>query len=557
MPRLARRAYAGSGMRYWLRLLRRPAALDAGLAALLAALSVWVVWQLLYPPGISATKLGYQSGSPQQLHWHAVGWLAVVCAELAVLPARRRLPVTVLAVTLGLAVAHSLLLPVTPAPADLAVAIAVYTVASARSRTVSAGATAAGLLLAAGLDTLLVAVTASGSKALGGVWPVKSASLAVPVLVLAAAWLAGDSARTRRAYIAEVERRAADAERDLGRQAELAAAAERERISRELHDVIAHALSVMVIQAQGAGSALRRRQPGETGEALDAIVTTGRGALAETRRLLGVVRRPAGAEPELATQPRLGDLPALAARVRHAGTPVQLRVTGTVRPLADSIELSAYRIIQEALTNTMKHGGPGATAVVGAHYADTELIIEITDDGDRRVPADRPLRRATIDAERAVDSRGRDGARGPGGDPPGGHGLAGMRARVAMLGGELAAGPRNGPGFRVRARLPVAGSALLAAAAHRAIHRGRARVRVALARGVRRAHRAGTRGAHADRARPGQRGDRAAAVPQRGDGQDAREPCARQARPAGPATGGHPRLRGRPGPCRPGQRLDR
>jgi len=392
MPRLARRAYAGSGMRYWLRLLRRPAALDAGLAALLAALSVWVVWQLLYPPGISATKLGYQSGSPQQLHWHAVGWLAVVCAELAVLPGRRRLPVTVLAVTLGLAVAHSLLLPVTPAPADLAVAIAVYTVASARSRTVSAGATAAGLLLAAGLDTLLVAVTASGSKALGGVWPVKSASLAVPVLVLAAAWLAGDSARTRRAYIAEVERRAA--------------AAERERISRELHDVIAHALSVMVIQAQGAGSALRRRQPGETGEALDAIVTTGRGALAETRRLLGVVRRPAGAEPELATQPRLGDLPALAARVRHAGTPVQLRVTGTVRPLADSIELSAYRIIQEALTNTMKHGGPGATAVVGAHYADTELIIEITDDGDRRVPADRPLRRATIDAERAVDSRG-------------------------------------------------------------------------------------------------------------------------------------------------------
>ena len=404
--------------------------LDAGLAALLAALSVLVVWPLLAPSGLSVMKLASEYGSAQLLHGRAVGWLAAVAAELVVLPARRRLPVAVLALTLGLAVTHSLLLPVTPAPADLAVALAVYTVASARPRLVSAAATAVGLLLAAGLDTLVVAGTGPRqAKALTVAWQGKPASMAVPALVLAAAWLAGDSARSRRAYIAEVERRAADAERDVGRQAELAAAAERERITRELHDVIAHALSVMVIQAQGAGSALRRRRAAETGEALDAIVSTGRSALAETRRLLGVVRRPA--EPELAPQPGLGDLAALAARVRRAGTPVELYVTGMARPLADGIELSAYRIIQEALTNTMKHGGPGAAASVRVHYAAAELTVEITDDGPRP-----------------------DGAR-PGDGAPGGQGLAGMRARVAMLGGELTTGPRDGAGFRVHARLPL------------------------------------------------------------------------------------------------------
>ena len=443
-------------------LLRQPATLDVSLAALLAALSVLAVWRLIDPAGLALIKLRYQFGPPQLLHWRTLGWLAVVSVELGVLPFRRRFPLTVLAVTMAMTAAHSLLLPGAPTPADLAVAIAVYTVASARPRPVSACAAIADLTIAAGLYELLLAMTGFGTKDVGTIWAVKPAGLAVPVLVLAAAWLAGDSARTRRAYIAEVERRAADAERDLGRLAELAAAAERERITRELHDVIAHALSVMVIQAQGAGSALRRRQAAEAGEALDALVTPGRGARAETRRLLGVVRRPATAEPELAPQPGLGDLPALIARVRRAGTPVQLRVTGTVRPVADGTELSAYRIIQEALTNTMKHADPGVTAVIGVHYAATELIVEITDDGDRRVLGNHPGRPGSIDAERAVASRGRDGVQALGGDAPGGHGLAGMKARVAMLGGELIAGPRNGTGFRVRARLPVAESALLA-----------------------------------------------------------------------------------------------
>jgi hypothetical protein len=165
-------------------------------------------------------------------------------------------------------------------------------------------------------------------------------------------------------------------------------------------------------------------------------------------------------------QPGLGDLPALAARVRRAGTPIQLLVTGTIRPLADGIELSAYRIIQEALTNTMKHGGPGAAAVVAVHYAGTELAVEVTDDGGRAVPAG-PAGPATPDGPSPRDSgpgdrprgRGLAGAEGAGSaSRDHGHGLVGMAARVAMLGGELQAGPGNSAGFRVRARLPVPGS---------------------------------------------------------------------------------------------------
>jgi len=444
MPRRPGRAYAGLVTRTRLRrLLGRPAALDAGLAALLAALSVLAVWDLIGPDQAAATKLSYLYGSPQLLHLRLAGWLAAVSAMLGVLPLRRRFPLAVLGVTLVAGTAHSVLLPVPPAPADLAVAVAVYTVASVRSRLVSAVVTAAGLLLAVGLDALVLTATSGAGAAKAGTaaFLVKPASLAVPALVLAAAWLAGDSARSRRAYLAEVEQRAADAQRDLGRQAELAAAAERERITRELHDVIAHALSVMVIQAQGAGSALRRQQPAETGTALAAIVTTGRGALAETRRLLGVVRCPAGpggpdargsqGNLELAPQPGLADLAALAARVRGAGIAVELLVTGMVRPLDGGIELSAYRIVQEALTNTMKHGGPGAAASVVVRYAAAELTVEITDDGTGPVPA------APVPGSSA------------------GHGLAGMRARVAMLGGGLTAGPLDGSGFRVRAWLPL------------------------------------------------------------------------------------------------------
>jgi signal transduction histidine kinase len=404
-------------------------------AAVLAGLSAYPVWPTVFA---TTNKLGKIYGwPPQDLRWHVIGWFAATAAELAVLPLRRRLPVPVLVVTLTTAIVHGVLLPVGTSPADLAVAIAVYSVASTMPRLMSGSVVLACGLLAVGLDAWLVDRSGSQRKLLAG-WILKPSDLIVPAVVLAAAWIAGDSARTRRAYTAAAERRALDAERDRDQQAGLAAAAERDRITRELHDVIAHAISVMVIQAQGAGSALRLRQEGQAGEALDAIVTTGRGALAETRRVLGVVRRPDAAEPDLAPQPALGDLPALAAQVRHAGTPVQLLVTGEVRPLPGGIELSAYRIVQEALTNTMKHAGPAATATISVHYAGAELLVDITDNGN------------TYAERQVVPPLSHPNATGQGG-----HGLMGMRARVAMLGGELSAGPVPGAGFRVHARLPV------------------------------------------------------------------------------------------------------
>jgi signal transduction histidine kinase len=293
--------------------------------------------------------------------------------------------------------------------------------AAAKSRRVSLSALGGGI-------TLGVIAAAVVGKSLGAGWLMQPSSVTASGLALAAAWFAGDGIRARRAYLAEVERRASDAERDRDRRAELAVAAERSRITGELHDVIAHSLSVMVIQAQGAGSALRRSQQAQAGDALDAIVTTGRDALAETRRLLGVVRQPDDQEPVLAPQPSLAGLDRLIDQVRRAGTPVELRIEGIPRALAAGVELSAYRIIQEGLTNTMKHAGPSAEAAVRLSYGEADLVVEVADDG-------------CATASHAAR--------------PDGHGLTGMRARAAVLGGEVTAGPATTGGFRVRARLPL------------------------------------------------------------------------------------------------------
>jgi signal transduction histidine kinase len=421
------RIYAGPGMNLEMRLppLRPPAVLDAGLAVLLAVLSVLDGWQLLFPDPQTQQKVGYQLGSREALHWHGIVWLAAVAAEVAVLPLRRRYPVSVLMATVVFAAVHAPLLPVTPAPADLAVALAIYTVATALPRVTSAALVSGALLAVVSLEMTL---PSGGHGGKGGfLWTGTATATIVPALVLAAAWFAGDSTRSRRVYLADAVRRARDAERDRDQRAELAAAAERERITSELHDVIAHALSVIVIQAQGAAAALRGDQAGMTGEALDAIVSTGRDALAETRRVLGLIRGPA--DPELAPLPGLADLPRLVAAVREAGTPVRLNVTGQPRLLPEGLELSAYRIVQEALTNTMRHAGPGVTAEVTVTHSASCLVIEVSDHG-------------SADCPRTIH-------------PGSGRGLAGMRARAAMLNGELTAGPAPGGGFLVRASLPV------------------------------------------------------------------------------------------------------
>jgi signal transduction histidine kinase len=224
-----------------------------------------------------------------------------------------------------------------------------------------------------------------------------------------ACWLIGIVVRARRRAAA------------LRQQARGAVAAERARIARELHDIVAHHLSVVVLQAAAA-----RASGSPDTAALEKIEHSGRQALTEMRRLLGILRDP-HEETGLTPQPGIGDLAALADSVRGSGLPVHLVIDADHTGLPAAVSVSAYRIVQEALTNILKHAGP-AHAEVAVTCAGDAVTIEVTDDGT-----------------------------GPPASPahPGGHGLAGMRERAAILGGELAAGPRPGGGFAVQARLPL------------------------------------------------------------------------------------------------------
>ena len=244
------------------------------------------------------------------------------------------------------------------------------------------------------------------------------AAVALAFLQLLAFWLAGVFVHARRRAVSLAARSAA-----LQRQAEQATAAERARIARELHDIVAHHLSVIVLQAAGA-----RASGKPAGPTLEKIENSGRQALAETRRLLGVLRDP-DEEITLTPQPGIGELVALADSVRAAGVPVNLVISGDRGELPAAVDVSVYRIVQEALTNVLKHAGP-ARADVRVGCAEEAVTIEITDNGA-----------------------------GEPGDPApaGGHGLTGMRERAAIFGGELRAGPRPGGGFAVRARLPLGG----------------------------------------------------------------------------------------------------
>lgn len=305
-------------------------------------------------------------------------------------------------------------------PADLAVIILLYTLAAYRPRRVSVTGLAVCLLGSAAAVARLW--TPGRLTALD--WLLAgSITFAGPCLI---AWVMGDSMRYRRAYYAGLEDRAARLEAERDAQAQIAAATERARIARELHDVVAHHVSVMVVQADGAAYTLDR-DPGRAREALAAISGTGRQALAEMRRLLGVLRRDEGATgPGRAPLPGIAQLGELLEQARAAGLVVSLTVEGVPRALADGAGLAAYRIVQESLTNTRKHGGPQATAEVTLRYLEDALVLRIADSG--LGPA----------------------AEGDGG----GHGLSGMRERVAIYGGWVQAGPKVGGGFQVTARLP-------------------------------------------------------------------------------------------------------
>jgi signal transduction histidine kinase len=319
---------------------------------------------------------------------------------------RRRAPLSVAAVVMGALVFESLAVGSAPTQDAPLVGwlLAIYSVAAHSDR---AGALAGGALsLGAGL-----------------VW-MGIDDFFFPVVVFGGAWLAGRMVRQREVHAQVVEERSAALDRERVANARATAAEERARIARELHDVLSHSVSVMVVQAGAERMALGSDRAA-TGETLEAIERTGRQALIEMRRLLGMLR--VGGEPPAHTpQPTLAELDELVAQVREAGLPVELQVEGEPAALPLGVAVSAYRIVQEALTNVLKHAGPARAQVI-VRYAGRELELEIADDG-----------------------RGSAAVGGAG------HGLVGMRERVALYGGDFDAGASNGGGFVVRARLPLA-----------------------------------------------------------------------------------------------------
>ena len=379
----------------WLR--RHPKLVDGGLAAILAFVG-------------TATSMAANTLT------------AVPLAIALAVPVMFRRAYPIAAFAAGVAIgALQVLLNFRPSATDLVIVILLYTLAAYTPRRVSA----AGLAVCLVGSAVAVTQWKPDRLSLLNSLLVGSIMFAGPSLI---AWVLGDSMRYRRAYYSGLEGRAARLEAERDAQAQVAAAAERARIARELHDVVAHNVSVMVVQADGASYALLS-DPDRAREALTAIASTGRQALTEMRRMLGVLRRDEdGTEPGRAPLPGIGQLGELLDQTRASGLAVSFTVEGVPQPLPGGAALAAYRIVQESLTNTRKHGGPRATAQVTLRYLEDALVLRITDDGRGSAAAS-------------------DGA---------GHGLTGMRERVAIYGGWVQAGPRPSGGYHVTARLPLA-----------------------------------------------------------------------------------------------------
>jgi signal transduction histidine kinase len=260
---------------------------------------------------------------------------------------------------------------------------------------------------------------AVGTSHISGDSGARFGNFAFGLIICGGAWFAGAVIRARTQHAGELARKADR----LETESLAAVAEERARIARELHDVIAHSVSVMVVQA-GAAAAVLEKNPERAAESLQAVQDTGRQALVEMSRLVGLLREH-GEEIGLTPQPGLADVGELVEQVREAGLAVELHIEGEARPLPLGIDLSAYRVLQEALTNTLKHAGQAKTQV-HVRYGRDALELEVLDDGAS-----------------------------PANAHTGGHGLIGMRERVSVFGGDLQAGPRPEGGFAVRTRLPI------------------------------------------------------------------------------------------------------
>jgi signal transduction histidine kinase len=386
------------------RLRARPLLADALLAGLLAAFSLVA---LVYANGDC-------DGACRPGGTAATG---LILAQTLPLAWRRRHPLAVSLVT-GLATAGYGLAPYPDLamPVPVGGLVGMYSVAAWGSRRAA--------LVAGGVAAAVVAVVMSLPRTDADLVDAAFASLG-----LAGAWVLGDRARVQRALAAELSDRAVRLEREREGEARRAVASERARIARELHDVVAHHVSMMVVQAE-AGPLAVERDPARAAGAFAAIAATGRQALVELRRLLGVLRGD-GQAASLAPQPGLDQVPSLVEQVARAGLEVELVVEGEKTPLPAGVELSAYRIVQEALTNAVRHAGPGRARVL-VRYGERDLELTVRDEGG-------------------------GGGAAPAGGPPSrsGQGLVGMRERVSLFGGELHAGPGPDGGFTVAARLPL------------------------------------------------------------------------------------------------------
>ncbi|MGW6984084.1 sensor histidine kinase [Streptomyces sp. NPDC054932] len=396
--------------RQWMR--AHPLATDAVLA--FGAFVAMVVGSFADPHGPHGPTFGTRTPEPFSLLLMLLG--------AATLVFRRRQPRAVLAVTCGLS-----LLELTTgeprAPVAMCAVIALYTVAAHTDRPTT---WRIGLLTMAGL---------TGVAMLAGPLPWYAQENIGIFAWTGMAAAAGDAVRSRRAFVDAIRERAERAERTRDEEARRRVAEERLRIARDLHDVVAHHIALVNVQA-GVAAHVMDKRPDQAKEALAHVRDASRSALNELRATVGLLRQ--SGDPEAPTEPApgLGVLDELVDTFRHAGLPVEVivQLDGTaVGPLPAAVDLAAYRVIQEALTNVRKHAGPGARAEVSVVRVGPSVEVTVLDDGG--------------DAG--------DQAPGPA-DPGGGHGLLGMRERTGALGGSCFAGPRYGGGYRVHAILPVA-----------------------------------------------------------------------------------------------------
>lgn len=338
------------------------------------------------------------------------GYLLVV-AQCVPLAFRRRWPFMVAVLVGGPAIVHGVSSLPEP-PISYAALIAVYSVAA---HATSVRAKCSGFVTAVAVVSALLFDRSADFN-----------DYTVNILLYTTAWLLGDGTRRRRERAQALEERSEQLERTRTAEAQAAVSAERNRIAREMHDVVAHHISMMVVQAE-AGPVVVANDPGRATEAFDNISAAGKRALTEMRRMLGVLRTDSSGDggAPLAPQPGAQDIEDLVDGVRAAGVDVRLRIGGDVQPVPPAVGLSAYRLVQEALTNVVRHAGP-ARVDVDLRYDPGTLRISVTDDG----------------AGAAVPQRN------------GGHGLVAMRERVTLVGGELEARPRPDRGWMVRAVLP-------------------------------------------------------------------------------------------------------